>query len=71
MPNSKCHVPVWWRNWQDGKEIVAHKYKVIQVFKNNKARVSINKLWGMIDLNGKEIITVKYEKIGFFYWTQS
>lgn len=41
-------------------------YDKIGKFENKRARVSLNGLWGIIDLDGKEILEPKYEKIGMF-----
>ena len=43
-----------------------HGYDKIGRFENKRARVSLNGLKGIIDLDGNEVLPPKYEKIGAF-----
>lgn len=51
-----------------GKIIVPGKYDEAADFREEKARVVLNKRHGFIDINGKEIVPLKYEYASLFFF---
>lgn len=50
--------------------VLEPKYDQIKPFENGFARVELNKNWGIINAEGKEVVEPAYAEIGNYFKTQ-